>query len=61
MGSGLAFIFIPLFLYVTPVALLCVKVADRTSWKMGWLFATALILAPAALLTVGALYDSGVW
>ncbi|MFC4503628.1 MULTISPECIES: hypothetical protein [Streptomyces] len=61
MGSGLTLILIPLFLYVTPVVLLCVKIADRTSWKIGWLFAAALILAPAALLTIGGLYDSGVW
>jgi hypothetical protein len=61
MGSGLTFVAIPLFLYLTPVVLLCVKVADKTSWKMGWLIAVGLIFAPAALLTVGALYDSGVW
>lgn len=55
MGSSLTLIVIPLFLYLAPVVLLCVKIADRTSWKVGWLF------APASLLTIGALYDSGVW
>jgi hypothetical protein len=59
MGAGL--ILVPLFFYLTLVVLLCVKVADRTSWKMGWLFAVALIFGPAALLTVGGLYESGVW
>ncbi|WP_330288844.1 hypothetical protein [Streptomyces sp. NBC_00576] len=61
MGAGLVLIFIPLFFYLTSAVLLCVKVADRTSSKMGWLFSVALIFGPAALLTVGGLYDSGVW
>ncbi|MFI1072318.1 hypothetical protein [Streptomyces puniciscabiei] len=29
------------------------EVADNTSWKMGWLFATTLIFFPAGLLTDG--------
>ncbi|MER6731542.1 hypothetical protein [Streptomyces puniciscabiei] len=37
------------------------KVADNTSWKMGWLFATALIFFPAGLLTDGRPYESGAW
>ncbi|MEV6052336.1 hypothetical protein [Streptomyces sp. NPDC052107] len=61
MGSGLSFIFIPLFLYVTLVVILCVKVADKTSWKMGWLFATALIFFPAGVLTIAGMYESGTW
>ncbi|WP_330338041.1 hypothetical protein [Streptomyces sp. NBC_00557] len=61
MGSGLSFIFIPLFLYVSLVVILCVKIADNTSWKMGWLFAAALIFFPAGLLTVVGMYESGAW
>jgi hypothetical protein len=61
MGAGLGLVLIPLFFYLTAVVLLCVKVADRTSWKMGWVFAVALIFGPAALLTVGGLYEYGVW
>ncbi|MEV6024146.1 hypothetical protein [Streptomyces sp. NPDC052036] len=59
MGSGFSFIFIPLFLYVTLVVLLCVKIADNTSWKMGLLFATALIFLPAGILTIGGMYEAG--
>ncbi|WP_405820390.1 hypothetical protein OG241_32630 [Streptomyces sp. NBC_01390] len=61
MGAGLVVLVIPLFLYLMLVTLLCVKVGNRTSRKMGWLFSVALIFGPAALLTVGGLIDSGVW
>ncbi|MDX2546102.1 hypothetical protein ACOT81_27115 [Streptomyces sp. WI04-05B] len=59
MGAGV--LIFPLFLYMALVILLCVKVGARTSRKMGWLFSVALIFGPVALLTVGGLYDSGVW
>lgn len=59
MGSGL--ILILLFFCVTPTLLLCAKIADKTSWKVGSLFAFGLIVLPAALFAVGALYDSGIW
>jgi hypothetical protein len=50
VGSGFLFVFVPLFLYLTPVILLCVKIADRNSWKMGLAFASGLILLPGALV-----------
>ncbi|MFE2421204.1 hypothetical protein [Streptomyces hokutonensis] len=60
MGSGITFIFIPLFFYVTLVALLCVKIVEKNSWKMGLLFATVLIFLPAGVLTFAGMYDAGV-
>ncbi|WP_406172735.1 hypothetical protein [Streptomyces sp. NBC_00996] len=61
MGAGFIFIFVPLFLYLTPTTLLCVKIADRTSWKMGLVFASGLIFLPAALVTVWVLVETGTW
>lgn len=60
MGAGFLFVFVPLFLYLTPVTFLCVKIADRTSWKMGLLFASVLIFLPAALAAGWILVGTGV-
>ncbi|WP_369392383.1 hypothetical protein AB5J72_35955 [Streptomyces sp. CG1] len=59
MGSGFSFIFIPLFFYVTLAVLLCVKIAEKNSWKMGLVFATALIFLPAGVLTIASMYEAG--
>ncbi|MFJ5267215.1 hypothetical protein [Streptomyces sp. NPDC088358] len=56
---GIEFIFIPLFFYVTLTALLCVKIAEKNSWKMGLLFATVLIFLPAGCLTIAGMHDAG--
>ncbi len=61
MGAYFILIFAPLFLYLTPVTLLCVKIADKTSWKMGIVFASALIFLPAMLIASWILTESGVW
>lgn len=61
MGAGFIFIFVPLFLYLTPVTLLCVKIADRTSWKMGLVFASGLIFLPAVFVGSWILTESGIW
>ncbi|WP_162931276.1 hypothetical protein [Streptomyces sporangiiformans] len=50
MGSGATVIVgLPLFLYLGLVTLLCVKVGDKTSWKVGWLMAAGTVLLPLAL------------
>ncbi|MFY4721042.1 MULTISPECIES: hypothetical protein [Streptomyces] len=59
MGSGFTFIFIPLFFYITLAVLLCVKIANNNSWKMGLLFATCLIFLPAGVLTLAGMYEAG--
>ncbi|MEU1038610.1 hypothetical protein ACFYP4_16560 [Streptomyces sp. NPDC005551] len=60
MGSGAGFIVLFfLVLYLGPAWWLCAKVAKKTSRKMGWLMATGLIFAPAAVLVLGALYEYG--
>lgn len=60
MGSGADFIVLAfLVLYLGPAWLLCAKVAKKTSKRVGWLMATGLIFAPAAILIIGALYESG--
>jgi len=60
VGAGFLFIFVPLFLYLTPMTLLCVKIADRNSWKMGLVFASGLIFLPAVLVTGWILVGTGV-
>lgn len=59
MGSGAGFIVVPLFIYVVLCALLCVKIADKNSWKMGLLFAVPLIFLPAGFLVVVGMHASG--
>ncbi|MEV7891691.1 hypothetical protein ACWD3I_38540 [Streptomyces sp. NPDC002817] len=60
MGAGFLFVFVLLFLYLTPMTLLCVKIADRNSWKMGLAFASVLIFLPAALIMGWILEGTGV-
>ncbi|WP_329249275.1 hypothetical protein OG223_17950 [Streptomyces sp. NBC_01478] len=59
MGSGAGFIVVPLFFYVTLCALLCVKIADKNTWKMGLLFATPLIFLPAAFVVIVGIHAAG--
>ncbi|WP_077798006.1 hypothetical protein [Streptomyces sp. JHA26] len=51
-------IFFGILLYLGPAILLCVKVARRTTKRMGWLMAFALIVLPAVVLTVGGVIDA---
>ncbi|WP_158812214.1 hypothetical protein [Streptomyces fulvoviolaceus] len=44
MGAGI--LIVPLTVYLVLMALLCVKVGDRTSWKVGWLMAAAGVFLP---------------
>ncbi|MEU0398314.1 hypothetical protein ABZ208_37345 [Streptomyces sp. NPDC006208] len=46
---GLGIIIVPLFLYLALMTLLCVKVGDKTSWKVGWLMAAGGVLLPLAM------------
>ncbi|MFG2030565.1 hypothetical protein [Streptomyces sp. NPDC048825] len=50
MGSGASVIIaMPLFLYLSLMALLCLKVGTKTSWKVGWLMAAGSVFMPLAL------------
>jgi hypothetical protein len=50
MGSGAnVIIAVPLFFYLALMTLFCVKVGDKTSWKVGWLMAGATVFMPLAL------------
>lgn len=60
MGASFAFIFVPLFLYLTPMILLCLRITAKTSWKMGLAFAIGLILLPAGCLAAWILVGTGV-
>ncbi|MFF2994669.1 hypothetical protein ACFVTC_08820 [Streptomyces sp. NPDC057950] len=46
---------------MTLTALLCVKIAEKNSWKMGLLFATVLIFLPAGSLTLVGMHEAGAW
>ena len=59
MGSGAGYIVIPLFFYVTLCALLCVKIADKNSWKTGLLFAVPLIFLPTAFFVIVGMHEFG--
>ncbi|MFF7452581.1 MULTISPECIES: hypothetical protein [unclassified Streptomyces] len=48
MGAGI--LLVPLAVYVPLMALFCVKVGDKTSWKVGWAMAAACIFLPLALV-----------
>lgn len=50
--------FFAAFLYLAPVILLCVKVADKTTAKTGWAMAFLLVVFPVVLLAVGAVIDA---
>jgi hypothetical protein len=59
MGSGITFIFVPLFFYVILALLLCVKIAMKNSWKMGLLFAVPLIFLPVGFFTLVGMNEFG--
>ncbi|MFI6464469.1 hypothetical protein [Streptomyces sp. NPDC050528] len=59
MGSGITFIFVPLFFYVPLAVLLCVKIAMKNSWKMGLLFAVALVFLPVGFFTLVGMNEFG--
>ncbi|WP_329336539.1 hypothetical protein OG866_20010 [Streptomyces sp. NBC_00663] len=44
MGAGI--LLVPMTVYLILMSLFCVKVGDSSSWKVGWLMAAALVLAP---------------
>ncbi|EKX60093.1 hypothetical protein PV416_24720 [Streptomyces ipomoeae] len=46
----MALIHMAFLFYAALMAPLCVKVADASSWKIGWTMATALVFFPLALL-----------
>ncbi|GAA3855513.1 hypothetical protein GCM10023084_06880 [Streptomyces lacrimifluminis] len=48
MGAGI--LIVPLAVYVALVTVLCVKVGDRTSWKMGRLMAAAVVFLPIGVV-----------
>ncbi|QEU93729.1 hypothetical protein [Streptomyces kanamyceticus] len=50
--------FFAAILYLAPVALLCRKVANRTTAKMGWTMAFLLIAFPVILLVIGGVIDA---
>ncbi|ATL28491.1 hypothetical protein [Streptomyces formicae] len=57
----MGFLYMALFaalLYLVPVALLCKKVANRTTAKMGWTMAFLLIAFPVILLVIGGVIDA---
>ncbi|MFJ2772002.1 hypothetical protein [Streptomyces sp. NPDC087300] len=57
----MGFLYVAFFaaiLYLVPVALLCGKVANRTTAKMGWTMALLLIVFPVILLVIGGVIDA---
>ncbi|MEV7891333.1 hypothetical protein ACWD3I_34605 [Streptomyces sp. NPDC002817] len=48
MGAGI--LLVPMTVYVVLMALFCVKVGDKTSWKVGWAMAAACVFLPLALV-----------
>ncbi|MFH8701990.1 hypothetical protein [Streptomyces chartreusis] len=53
MGAGLLFyIGVPLFFYLILVTILCVKIGDKTTWRMGWLMAAGLVFLPLGAFIV---------
>ncbi|MCK7623471.1 hypothetical protein MUU72_10255 [Streptomyces sp. RS10V-4] len=46
------------FLYLAPAILLCMKVAKKTTAKMGWAMAFGLIGLPIILLAIGGVIDA---
>ncbi len=50
MGSGVVVIVaVPLLFFLALMTLLCVKVGNKTSWKVGWLMAAGGAFFPLAL------------
>ncbi|MEE6264335.1 hypothetical protein AB0O47_19350 [Streptomyces noursei] len=47
-----------IFLYLTPVILLCVKVGEKSTAKTGWAMAFGLIVLPVILLVIGGMIDA---
>lgn len=48
MGAGI--LIVPLTVYLLPMTLLCVKVGDRTSWKVGRLMAAVGVFLPLGVV-----------
>ena len=48
MGAGI--LIVPLTVYLVLVTVLCVKVGDKSSWKVGWLMAAAVVFLPIAVV-----------
>ncbi|WP_438489562.1 hypothetical protein [Streptomyces sp. S186] len=45
-------------LYLGPAILLCRKVAEKTTVKMGWAFASGLIGLPIAVVVIGGVIEA---
>jgi uncharacterized membrane protein YgaE (UPF0421/DUF939 family) len=52
VGAGI--LIVPLAVYAVLVTVLCVKVGDKTSWKVGWLMAAAVVFLPVGLFIAAA-------
>lgn len=50
MGSGASIIIVPFMFYVALMLPFCVKVAQASSARVGWMMAAVLIFSPLALL-----------
>jgi hypothetical protein len=50
MGSGASFVIVPFMFYVALMLPFCVKVAQASSARVGWMMAAVLIFSPLALL-----------
>lgn len=48
VGAGI--LIVPLTVYLALLTALCVKVGDKTSWKVGRLMAAAVVFLPIALV-----------
>lgn len=48
MGAGI--LIVPLAVYLFFMTVLCVKVGDKTSWKVGWLLAAAGVFLPLGVV-----------
>ncbi|MGW2648467.1 hypothetical protein ACWC2T_26925 [Streptomyces sp. NPDC001393] len=53
MGSGAVVIAYAFLIYTILMALFCVFIGSRTSWRMGWLISIPVIFAPWGLVLIG--------
>ena len=52
MGSGAGVIAYVFLIYTMLMAMFCVFVGSRTSWRMGWLISAPVIFAPWGLVLI---------
>ncbi|WP_225098868.1 hypothetical protein [Streptomyces sp. CoH27] len=53
VGSGAVVIAYAFLIYTILMALFCVFIGSRTSWRMGWLISVPVIFAPWGLVLIG--------